>query len=84
MQNSRAALARAQDKSSAFGEEEKILRAWEKWYNEAFASVMTLPVPPPSSALFQAVANAQKNFGKAANQNLQRLRKQRSRAKSKG
>ncbi len=75
MQNSRAALERAQDKSPAFVEEEKILRAWEKWYSEAFASVLALPVQPPSSALSQAVANAQINFSKSTNKNLQRLRK---------
>ncbi|MEK7729132.1 MAG: M28 family peptidase [candidate division KSB1 bacterium] len=73
--NSREALRGAQDQSSALREEEKILRAWEKWYHEAFASVTTLPVAKPAEALLQAVKKAQRGLNKLADKNLQLLRK---------
>jgi len=75
LQNSRNALQQSQAKSEALVEEEKILRAWEKWYNEAFASVTALPVREPSKTLSVAVKNAQEKLGKQTNKDLQELRK---------
>lgn len=74
-QNSRSALRLAQDKSTALVEEEKILRAWEKWYHEALASVTALPFDEASKSLQQSVERAQKNLKREANRLYQTMAK---------
>lgn len=57
--NSRNALRDAADKNAARVEEEKNLRAWEKWYLEALASVSTLPTAQTSPKLSELIKQAQ-------------------------
>lgn len=57
--NSLAALGKP-DANPA--EEEKILRAWQSWYEEAFASVRTLSLAPASARLTAKIAQAQRQL----------------------
>ncbi len=72
--NSRNALRAAPDKNAARGEEEKILRAWEKWYHEAFASVNTLPTAQVTPQLSLMIKQAQARWQQLGKKSVQRLR----------
>ncbi len=73
-QNSRNALRASNQKQKAFVEEEKIVRAWEKWYGEAFASVAKLPIDSASNELQTAVKKAQQSLKKLAGKSLEQMR----------
>lgn len=56
-------------------EEEKILRAWQRWYEEAFASVRTLALAPASAALTAKIAQAQRQLQRLTESKVKAIRR---------
>lgn len=73
-QNSFKILRAANGSQDAIREEERILRAWEKWYEEAFASVNALAVDSSTAALQNAIARARQNLKKTTAESLKQIK----------
>ncbi len=56
-------------------EEEKILRAWQVWYEQALASVSKLSIAPASAALTAEIAQAQRQLQRLTESKVKALRR---------